>query len=153
MFDKTKVDGSGGGKNTTLVSENCEIKGDITFTGELVVSGKVNGNIQSRQGSKAVVRVLESGDVRGGIAAPNIIVNGNVQGDISSDGHIELAARARVQGNVHYNLVEMVKGSVVEGNLLPADKAAEQNPGNKNNDADNGRQDVARVSNLSSRKS
>jgi cytoskeletal protein CcmA (bactofilin family) len=49
---------------------------------------------------------------------PNVIVNGKVFGDIYSDKHVELAAKAEIQGNVYYNLIEMVKGSKVDGNLV-----------------------------------
>ena len=49
---------------------------------------------------------------------PNVIVNGKVIGDIRSDKHIELAAKAEVQGNVYYHLIEMVEGSRVDGHLV-----------------------------------
>ena len=41
-----------------------------------------------------------------------------VEGDVYSSDHIELAAKARVVGNVYYNLIEMVMGSEVNGSLL-----------------------------------
>jgi cytoskeletal protein CcmA (bactofilin family) len=62
--------------------------------------------------------VSEKGRVKGEIHAPNVIINGKVYGDIHSDKHIELAARAEVKGNVYYNLIEMVMGSRVDGNLV-----------------------------------
>ena len=40
-----------------------------------------------------------------------------VQGDVRTATHIELAAKAVVVGNVYYNLIEMVMGSEVNGNL------------------------------------
>ena len=52
------------------------------------------------------------------IRVPNVIVNGKVFGDINSDRHVELAAKAEVKGNVYYNLIEMVMGSWVDGHLV-----------------------------------
>ena len=49
---------------------------------------------------------------------PSAIINGLVQGDVRSTIHIELAAKAVVAGNVYYNLIEMVMGSEVNGNLI-----------------------------------
>lgn len=102
----------------TLVANNCELTGDVHFSDQLMVNGVVRGNVYAREGAKAVVTVSEKGRVKGDIRAPNVIVNGKVYGDIYSDKHIELAARAEVKGNVYYNLIEMVMGSRVDGNLV-----------------------------------
>jgi len=40
-----------------------------------------------------------------------------VEGDVHSTQHLELAAKARVVGNVYYHLIEMVMGSEVNGSL------------------------------------
>ena len=64
------------------------------------------------------MRVSEKGRVVGEIRAPSVVVNGKVYGDIHSDKHVELAAKAEVKGNVYYNLIEMVMGSKVDGNLV-----------------------------------
>ncbi|HIE86100.1 MAG TPA: polymer-forming cytoskeletal protein, partial [Gammaproteobacteria bacterium] len=80
--------------------------------------GIVKGNIYAQSGSKAVVRISEKGRVQGEIRVPRIIVNGEVLGDIWSDKHIELAAKAEVKGNVYYHLIEMVQGSRIDGQLV-----------------------------------
>ena len=49
---------------------------------------------------------------------PSAIINGLVQGNVRSADHLELAAKAVVVGNVYYNLIEMVMGSEVNGNLM-----------------------------------
>ncbi|WP_369809176.1 polymer-forming cytoskeletal protein [Oceanicoccus sp. KOV_DT_Chl] len=49
-----------------------------------------------------------------------MIINGEVLGDVHCDQHVELAAKASVEGNVHYNLIEMVKGAQLNGNLVYA---------------------------------
>ncbi len=102
----------------TLVSRTTEIVGDIHFNGELIIEGKVKGNIYAEDDSKALIRVAEKGSVEGEICVPSAVVNGLVQGDVRSATHIELAAKAVVVGNVYYNLIEMVMGSEVNGNLL-----------------------------------
>lgn len=102
---------------TTLISKATEITGDIHFSGALEVEGKVFGNIYADDDSTAEVRVRETGLVKGEIQAPMVIINGMVEGDVYSSNHIELAAKARVQGNVYYHLIEMVMGSEVNGSL------------------------------------
>jgi cytoskeletal protein CcmA (bactofilin family) len=112
----------------TLIANNCELTGDVHFSDQLLVNGVVSGNIYAREGSKAVVTVSEKGCVNGDIRVPSVIVNGKVTGDIHSDRHVELAAKAEVKGDVYYNLIEMVRGSRVDGNFvhIGADKEAKQ---------------------------
>ena len=103
---------------TTLIATNCELVGDIHFGDHLLINGTVKGKIFAREGSNATVNIGETGRVTGQITVPNIIVNGNIHGELHSDRHIELAAKAVVNGNVYYNLIEMVMGSQVVGNLV-----------------------------------
>ena len=102
----------------TLVSRTTEIIGDIHFSGELIVEGRVKGSIYAEDDSSAVIRVAEKGSIEGEICVPSAVINGLVQGDVRSSNHLELAAKAVVAGNVHYNLIEMVMGSEVNGNLM-----------------------------------
>ncbi len=111
---------SGGGSGITLIANNCELSGDVHFSDQLQINGTVKGNIYAVEGSKAVVTVSEKGRVKGDIRVPNVIINGKVFGDVYSDKHIELAAKAEIKGNVYYNLIEMVMGSRVDGNLVHA---------------------------------
>ncbi len=102
---------------TTLISKSTEINGDLHFSGTLEVEGKIRGNIYADADAPAEVRIRESGLVQGEIKVPSVIINGLVEGDVYSSEHIELAAKARVVGNVYYHLIEMVMGSEVNGSL------------------------------------
>lgn len=102
---------------TTLISKATEITGDLHFSGVLEVEGKIRGNIYADEDSSAEVRIRESGLVQGEIKVPSVIINGLVEGDVHSTQHLELAAKARVVGNVYYHLIEMVMGSEVNGSL------------------------------------
>ncbi len=117
---------------TTLIAANCELVGNVHFTDELLVNGIVKGNIYAPSGSKAIVRISEKGNVQGEIRVPRIIVNGEVFGDIWSEKHIELAAKAEVEGNVYYHLIEMVQGARIDGQLVHQEngkqEVAEQKP-------------------------
>ena len=104
--------------NHTLFAKGTEVVGDVHFDGELDLEGKVRGNIIADGSGSAKVSVSDKGMVEGEIRAPNILINGSITGDVHSAKHIELGATAVVNGNVHYQLIEMVKGSQVNGNLV-----------------------------------
>ena len=88
------------------------------FTFRIEIDGVIKGNIIADGKGEAKVNVREKGRVEGDITAPLIMINGQVKGNVHSDKHIELAAKAVVEGNVHYHMIEMVKGSQVNGSLV-----------------------------------
>ncbi|WP_339846820.1 polymer-forming cytoskeletal protein [uncultured Halopseudomonas sp.] len=105
--------GKFGGK-TTIVAQDAEINGDISFSGVLQVDGRIIGNIDAEQG---LVRVSEHGRVQGVINAPNVLINGEVIGDVHANEHLELDAKARITGNLYYRFIEMVMGAQISGTL------------------------------------
>lgn len=106
------------GTSHTLISESTEVLGDVRFSGELIVEGKLTGSICAADDSEAVLRVSEQGEIDGDISVPIVVINGLVNGDVHASKHIELAAKAQVIGNVYYHLIEMVMGAQVNGSLV-----------------------------------
>lgn len=104
--------------NHTLISRATKVIGDLYFTGELQLEGKVTGNIIAEDEKDAKVVIADTGVVEGEIRAPIVIVNGKVQGNIYSSKHLELAAKGNVTGTVHYHSIEMVKGAQVNGSMI-----------------------------------
>ena len=117
---KKTVSVSGG---TTLISHETEIVGDVHFYGNLDVEGLVQGNIIAQADKDAVIRVVGKGRVEGDIRVPNVIINGEVKGNVYATKHLELAPNSRVEGNVFYRLVEMAAGAEVNGSLTHMDEA------------------------------
>lgn len=106
------------GNFDTLISSRTTIKGDVHFSGGLHVDGHIRGKVLADEGSDAVLRVSEVGEITGDISAPHVIINGTVNGDVYSTAHLELAEKAAINGSVYYNLIQMAMGSSVNGNLV-----------------------------------
>ena len=121
MFGKKSTSTSLSSGATTLIAKGTEVIGDIKFAGNLMIEGVVRGNVYAEDGADAQARVLDKGLVEGEIRVPTLVINGTVKGDVYSSKHIELAAKATVDGNVHYMSIEIVKGAQVNGNLLYTD--------------------------------
>ncbi|WP_075185876.1 bactofilin family protein [Teredinibacter haidensis] len=117
MFAKKKDNPFAQGGHT-LFDNALEITGDVHFGGTLDIEGTVKGNITAETNGDALVRVRAKGEVTGEIHAPKIIINGHVHGDVYCSKHLELAANAVVNGDVHYKVIEMVKGAQVNGKLV-----------------------------------
>lgn len=119
--DKHKTSRHGSGAVETLVGPHAVIRGDVSFSGGLYVEGTIHGKVLAEEGSAAVITIAESGHVEGEVHAPVVVVNGRMTGDVYAGERIELAANARVQGNIHYKVVEMAAGAMITGRLIHAD--------------------------------
>jgi len=119
MFGNGKRNGNGVAVAaiTTLIAEGTVIRGDVEFTGGLHLDGRIEGAI-SADGADAVLNVSDKGRVMGEIRASNAVINGMVQGDIVVAERLELAAGARIEGNVYYKVLEMAAGAQINGKMV-----------------------------------
>lgn len=101
----------------TLVGHNTKIVGDIHFEGGLHVDGLIEGNVNARDAGSRL-SISERGQVQGEVRVPEVMLNGMVKGDVYASERVELAAKAKVEGNVYYNLIRMEAGATVNGKLV-----------------------------------
>jgi cytoskeletal protein CcmA (bactofilin family) len=112
----------------TLIAEDAEIIGDVQFSGELYVYGRIHGNVTGRDDA-AKLTLAASGVVEGEVRVANIVVDGRITGDVFARAKVELAERAVIHGNLYYALIEMQLGSRIDGQLVHT----EDLPVNENN--------------------
>ena len=104
----------------SLVGANTKLVGDVHFSGGLHIDGSIIGNVIA-EGDESLVTTSEKGRIEGNVHVHNIVLSGEVIGDVYALKHIELAPNARVTGNVYYNLIEMAGGAEVNGSLIHYD--------------------------------
>ncbi len=112
----------------SLIGQNTEIHGDVIFSGGLHVDGTIKGSVIAEKGEDSVLTLSERGTIEGEVKVPNVVVNGAVIGDVHATGHVELAAHARIHGNVYYSLIEMAMGAEVNGKLMHQSEAGRSEP-------------------------
>lgn len=96
----------------TYIGQDTRIEGTIVTSGSVRVDGEVDGDIQS-QGD---VIVGETGRVRAGIRAVNLIIAGEVSGEARVSGRLELLATGRMYGDAHMQTLIVEQGGVLQGN-------------------------------------
>ena len=101
----------------TLIGQKTTVKGDLSFSGLMHVDGSIEGSIISMTDNDTLI-ISESGQVSGTAKSGNMIINGTVEGDITATGKIEVASKARINGNIYYVNIEMETGSQVNGKLI-----------------------------------
>ena len=107
----------------TLIGAGTTIRGDVHFSGGLRVDGRVIGGLVA-EAADAVLMVSDKGVIEGAIKVGHLVVNGRVLGDIVASERIELAAQARIDGDITYKLLEMEAGAQVNGRIVRAQAAA-----------------------------
>ncbi|HUK00990.1 MAG TPA: polymer-forming cytoskeletal protein [Steroidobacteraceae bacterium] len=107
-----------------LIGKTARIQGDVDFTGGLHLDGRVTGSVRAVDTQHSTLSVSETGCIEGSVEVPNVVLNGIVKGDIRALGRVVLGAAAKVQGNVHYGVIETALGAEIQGRLVPLAAAA-----------------------------
>ena len=107
-----------GASTASLFETDIEIVGDVSFSGELYLQGRVNGNLVAPNDSNASLFLQDASEVIGEIRVPLLVISGKVSGDIFSTRRISLKAGAEVVGNIHYAEIHVEQGASINGSLV-----------------------------------
>ncbi len=94
-----------------VLSSDVEIKGSIKFQKELLIDGKVEGEINS----DGVLTIGENADIRGEIKTKSITVYGKVHGNITVGERCELKSRCTLQGDLKAARLVIEEGATFIG--------------------------------------
>lgn len=108
---------------TTVIASDVQFEGNIVSGGHVYVHGTLNGNIDSKE---SLIKIMRGGQVEGNITCRELIVDGKVIGQCSSDT-IEICENGQITGTLLYRTLAIKKGGVFSGQaeVLPA--VAEKN--------------------------
>ena len=107
----------GSARVDTLIGKGTTIDGNLRFSGGLHIEGVVKGNLAA-DGDDATLILSEHGHIQGEVRVPSMVLNGMIEGDVYAVGKVELFEKARIAGDVYYNLLEMAVGAEVNGKLV-----------------------------------
>ena len=93
------------------LSSDVEIEGSITFKKELLIDGKVQGQINSG----GVLTIGETADIRGEIKAKFVTVHGKVRGNITAE-RCELKSKCTLLGDLKAARLIIEDGATFIGN-------------------------------------
>src|SRR2546427_9500964 len=94
-----------------ILSSDVEIKGSIKFQKDLLIDGKVEGEINS----DGVLTIGENADIHGEIKTKSITVYGKVQGNITVGERCELKSRCTLQGDLKAARLVIEEGATFIG--------------------------------------
>lgn len=85
-----------GNPNKNVLNSDVEIKGNLKFTGELLLEGKLEGEVNA----DGVLTLGEGGSVNGNISANTVVIKGKVNGNVIAKDKVELKSKAELFGDV-----------------------------------------------------
>jgi cytoskeletal protein CcmA (bactofilin family) len=104
----------------SLIGEGIVLRGNVDFADGMRIDGEVHGDLSAIAGERSSMLVVgEKAKVHGKVNAEHVIIVGEVVGPVHCTGLLELQPSARIIGDVHYQLLEMHPGAVIDGELRP----------------------------------
>jgi cytoskeletal protein CcmA (bactofilin family) len=94
-----------------VLSSDVEIKGTVKFTNDLVVDGRIEGEIQS----DGNLTVGENARLKAEIKTGTVVVYGKVHGNVIANDKVELKATAEVVGDIKAKTLSIEPGAIFVG--------------------------------------
>lgn len=98
----------------STISAGLKIRGDISGNCHLVIEGETHGKVHLVNGR---VTVAPSGRVNADIEAPEIEIEGNVQGNLHARDNVRLGPASHVQGSVLTRRIRIEDGARFRGKV------------------------------------
>ena len=97
-----------------ILSSDVEIKGSVKFTNDLVIDGKIEGDIQS----SGNLTVGENARIKAEIKTATVVVYGKVHGNIIAADRVDLKSTAEVIGDIKTKTLSVEPGAVFVGKSI-----------------------------------
>ena len=104
--------GVGSSLPEAFLGAGSKVEGTLQFSGPVSFDGEVSGEIQC----KDRLVIGQSATVKAKISGVDVLVQGNVTGDIIASKSISLKKPAKVIGNISCESLSIEEGVVFEGN-------------------------------------
>ena len=119
ILDKITATTATGNKNSTVIGENCVIEGDVTFEKTIEVHGKIIGTLKIAENcTSASLIIKKTGIVEGDVYGSDVVIEGEVVGNVSGKKEIKIENSAFISGNVYYDILDVQGGATINGNLI-----------------------------------
>ncbi len=108
----------------SLIGQGCRIEGVVLFRGGLRIDGLIDGDVMADAPAGSWLLLSAPGRIEGDVRAENMVIAGEVVGNLHATGRVELLPRARIIGDIVYDSIAMHAGACVSGKLCPLPKRA-----------------------------
>ncbi|RLA25175.1 MAG: polymer-forming cytoskeletal protein [Gammaproteobacteria bacterium] len=101
-------------KNVSVIGPTLIIKGELSADEDLVIEGQIEGTIAHH---KKNLTVGKEGRVKADIHASSVIIEGQLVGNIHSEGVVSLSRDSSVKGDIYCGRIVMEDGARFSGRI------------------------------------
>ncbi len=112
----------------SVISKDLIIVGNLETKGDVVIEGKVQGDIKAK-----VLTVGVTAEIKGQLKAEEMIVNGRVIGEVRGN-KLRLNKSSRVDGDIIHETLSIEAGAYFEGSVRRTENPLEGGRGGKATD-------------------
>jgi len=94
---------------------DSSVRGHIRFQGALTVDGAVSGNVQSPEGSGAMLIVGQSAAIQGDIVSDSVLISGRVKGNVKARRRVEIFGTGILHGDIETGDIMIQGGAEFQG--------------------------------------
>jgi cytoskeletal protein CcmA (bactofilin family) len=103
-------------ESTTTIGRATKVCGEISGTTDLLIDGEVDGIIRLT-GARLTIRA--EGRVKAKVAAQDVVIIGQIEGEVYATGRVELRNGAVVLGDIFATRLSIEDGSTFRGAVDP----------------------------------
>ncbi len=97
----------------TLIGTHSVFTGDLMFEGAVRIDGRFEGNIRSEK--EGTLIVSEGAFIKGEVSVPNLVLHGDVNGDVYASSSLKIGAKGVLNGDVQYKVLSLAEGASMNG--------------------------------------
>lgn len=97
-----------------LITGNLQIRGDVYFSGQLRVDGRIDGKVSVFEGGRGQLIVSKGAVINGPIYANTVLVDGTINGPMDVEEKLECRPNAVIRGRVVYGSIHISDGAKIE---------------------------------------
>ena len=101
------------GEQSNIIGKGIVIRGSLSGGGDLVIEGRVEGQIAL----KNHLTIEGSGKVQADIRAEELTINGEAAGNIDASSRVAINSSAKVNGDIKAPRVVIEDGAVFNGSI------------------------------------
>jgi cytoskeletal protein CcmA (bactofilin family) len=112
------------GEFPTVVGPDAVFKGELTFEKGVRILGRFEGQIST----KGQLHVAEGAKLLADVSAGNIQVDGEVKGNLTATGKVQLKSSGKLEGDLRTARLEVMDGAVFIGHCVVGQQAGKGEP-------------------------
>lgn len=97
-----------------LITGNLQIRGDVYFSGQLRVDGRIDGKVSVFEGGKGQLVVSKGAVINGPVFVTSALIDGTINGPMDVEEKMECRANAVIRGRVIYGGIHITDGAKIE---------------------------------------